>query len=246
MPGEIIAGAPVIITTESAARHLWPGQDPIGQVIDRDKTEFQVVGVARDTQVSHLGRSDEIYVYFPAGPKQQLHESLLVHAPASVQSDLHAAVRAADPNLAAEIAPLEDNLEWWRMPSRLVAILGGSLGALALVLASIGVYGVVSFGVSRRIREIGIRMALGADAQVVHRLILRQAMRPVLIGAFIGIAGCAAVSRILSSILFGLSSYDPVAFTMVPVFLVAIALTASYIPARRATKIDPMSALRHE
>ena len=243
---EASAGAPVIIPTESAARRLWPGQDPIGRVIQDEKTQFQVIGVARDTQVSHLGRSDETYVYLPAGPKQQLKEALLVHAANPVPNQLRAALRAADPNLAAEIVPLEDNLDWWRTPSRLVAILGGSLGALALVLASIGVYGVVSFGVSHRIREIGIRIALGADARVVHKLILTQAMRPVLIGAFIGIAACAAVSRILSSILFGLSSYDPVAFTVVPAFLVAIALTASYIPARRATKVDPMTVLRQE
>jgi predicted permease len=236
----------VIIPTESAARRLWPGQDPIGRVIEDGERQFQVVGVARDAQVSHLGRSNETYLYFPAGPDQQLHEVLLVRAAASVRDEIRAAVRAADPNLAAEIAPLEDNLEWWRTPSRLIAILGGSLGSLALLLASIGVYGVASFGVSRRIREIGIRMALGADARTVHKLILTQAMRPVIVGACIGIAGCAAVSRILSSMLFGLSSYDPVSFTIVPVFLVATALAASYIPARRATKIDPMSALHHE
>jgi predicted permease len=243
---EASAGAPVMIPTESAARRMWPGQDPIGRVIEREKIQFQVIGVARDAQVSHLGRSDETYVYLPAGPKQQLKEALLVHAANPIPSELRRALRASDPNLAAGIAPLEDNLEWWRTPSRLVAILGGSLGALALVLASIGVYGVVSFGVSRRIREIGIRMALGADARVVHKLILTQAMRPVLVGACIGIALCAAVSRILSSMLFGVSSLDPVAFTLVPACLVAIALSASYFPVRRAARLDPLSALRHE
>jgi predicted permease len=236
----------VVIPTESAARRLWPGQDPIGRVLEDGKTQYQVIGVARDAQVSHLGRSNETYLYFPAGPKEQLRELLLVHAATPVSDKVRATLRAADPNLAVEIAPLEDNLDWWRTPSRLVAILAGSLGALALVLASIGVYGVVSFAVSRRIREIGIRMALGADSRVVYKLILRQSMRPVLIGAFIGIAGCAAVSRVLSSMLFGVSSYDLLAFTIVPAFLIAIALGASYLPARRATRIDPMSALRQE
>ncbi len=243
-PAEMSAGAPVVIPTESAARRLWPGQDPIGRVIEDEKTQFQVIGVARDTQVSHLGRSDETYLYLPAGPKQQLKETLLVRAAKPITNQLRAVLRAADPSLAAEIAPLEENLDWWRTPSRLVAILGGSLGALALVLASIGIYGVVSFGVSRRIHEIGIRMALGADSRAVHKLILTQAMRPVLIGAAIGITACAAVSQILSSMLFGLSSYDPVAFTVVPALLIAIALMASYVPARRATRIDPMSAHR--
>jgi putative ABC transport system permease protein len=145
-----------------------------------------------------------------------------------------------------DIAPLEQNLEWWRTPSRMVGILAGSLGALALVLASIGVYGVVSFAVSRRVREIGIRMALGADSLDVKKLVLRQAMRPILIGSAIGIAGCAAVSQVLSSMLFGVSAHDPMAFAGVPVLLVVVAIFASYVPARRATRIDPMTALRHD
>ena len=243
--GEGSAGAAVIIPTESAARRLWPGQDPIGRVIEDDKTQYQVIGVARDTQVSHLGRSDETYLYLPAGPKQQLKEALIG---ACNESNLEPtprgpSCRRSQPRRGDRAARRQS-----RMVAHAVAAGGDSgrshWGALALVLAAIGVYGVVSYGVSRRIREIGIRMALGAEASVVHKLILKQAMRPVLIGAFIGIAGCAAVSRILSSMLFGLSSYDPVAFTVVPAFLIAIALAASYIPARRATRIDPMAALR--
>jgi putative ABC transport system permease protein len=108
------------------------------------------------------------------------------------------------------------------------------------------VYGVVSYAVSRRVREIGIRMTLGANARELKSLILRQAMRPVVIGGLIGIAGCAAVSQILKSMLFGLSAYDPIAFLGVPLVLLSVALVASYIPARRATKVDPMVALRHE
>ena len=117
---------------------------------------------------------------------------------------------------------------------------------LALVLASIGIYGVVSFTVSRRVREIGIRMALGADDRMVQKMILRQVMLPVVIGALAGITGCAAVSQILSSMLFGLSAYDPVAFFGVPILLLADAMLASYVPTRRATKVDPMIALRYE
>ena len=109
-----------------------------------------------------------------------------------------------------------------------------------MLLACIGVYGVVSYAVSRRVREIGIRMTLGADAREVKNLILRQAMRPVVTGALLGIAGCAAVSKILSALLFGVSAHDPVAFVVVPLILLSVALLASYIPARRATKVDPM------
>jgi putative ABC transport system permease protein len=159
---------------------------------------------------------------------------------------IRAAIHSLDPDLVADVVPLEDNLEFWRTPSRIVAILAGSLGALAMLLACIGVYGVVSYAVSRRVREIGIRMTLGADAREVKNLILRQAMRPVVTGALLGIAGCAAVSKILSALLFGVSAHDPVAFVVVPLILLSVALLASYIPARRATKVDPMVALRYE
>jgi putative ABC transport system permease protein len=144
------------------------------------------------------------------------------------------------------VTKLEDNLEIWRSPSRIVAALSGALGALALLLASIGVYGMVSYSVSRSIREIGVRMALGANGADVMRLVLRRAMRPVLIGALVGLALCAGVSQVLSSMLFGLSAHDPIAFLCVPIFLMAVALLASSIPARRAMRVDPMIALRCE
>ena len=247
---ETRTGAAVTIVTETTARRFWPGEDPIGKLITEvPSTTKQVIGVARDTQVSHLARSNETYLYMPAGPKEQAHLQLLVHSSdgfASTAKGIHAAVHALDPDVVADVARLEDNLEFWRTPPRIVAILAGSLGALGLLLASIGVYGVVSYAVSGRIREIGLRMTLGADTREVMKMILRQAMRPVLIGAAIGIAACAAVSRILSSMLFGLSAHDPLAFIAVPLLLLSIALLASYVPARRATKVDPMVALRYE
>ena len=206
------------------------------------------MGVAKDAQVAKLGRSDTVYLYLPAGPKEQLRLQLLVHGAsgfAGIANSIRTAIRGLDPDLLVDVTRLEDNLENWRTPSRIVAILAGSLGALALLLASTGIYGVVSFAVSRRVKEIGIRMTLGADARSVMRLILRQAMRPVVLGAVFGIAGSAAVSQILSSMLFGMSTLDPVAFVFVPLFLVGVALAASYVPARRATRVDPMVALRH-
>jgi predicted permease len=241
----------VAIVTAWTAQQLWPGKDPIGQTLtDGDKHAIEVIGVTRDAQASHLGRSNEVFAYFPAQQDDQLFQQLLVHSAipnaSAIGSQIRAAIHAADPNLAVEVAPLEENLEWFRTPSRIVATLAGTMGAVGLLLAAIGIYGVVAFAVNRRTREIGIRMALGADNRSVVKMMLRQAMRPVAIGALIGIAGCAAVSQILSSMLFGVSAYDPAAFIGVPLFLLAIAMLASYIPARRATKIDPMSALRCE
>lgn len=247
---ETRTGAPVTIVTECTARRFWPNQDPIGKILRMDdKSVIQVIGVLKDAQVSHLAKSDETYVYLPAGPKVQIRMQLLVHGVSgftSTAAGIRAAIRSLDPGLVVDVARLEDNLEFWRAPSRIVAMLAGSLGALGMLLACIGVYGVVSYAVSRRVREIGIRMTLGADAREVKSLILRQAMRPVAIGALIGIAGCAAVSQILNSMLFGISSHDPVAFVVVPLILLSVALAASYIPARRATKVDPMVALRYE
>jgi len=149
-------------------------------------------------------------------------------------------------DLPVDLTKLEDYLEVWRQPSRIVAALSGAFGALALLLASIGVYGVVSYSVTRRVHEIGVRMALGADGGEIMNLVLRQAMRPVLVGGLVGVAGCAAVSWLLSSMLFGVSAHDPMAFVIVPLFLLILALVASYLPARRATRIDPMVALRYE
>jgi putative ABC transport system permease protein len=156
------------------------------------------------------------------------------------------AVETIDAEMPGEVTRLQDYLEKWRAPSRIVAALSGGLGSLALLLASIGVYGMVSYSVSRATREIGIRMALGAASTDVMKQVLWQAMRPVLVGAVLGVAACAAVSQTLSSMLFGLSAHDPIAFILVPSILLIVTVVASYFPARRATKVDPMVALRYE
>ncbi len=244
--------AGVLVVTESTARQLWPGREAIGQTLRGDeKEEYQVVGVVRDSQASHLGKTDELLVYMPAGPKEQRTAQVLVHSAngygdAATLKTIREVARDLDPDLIVDLTKLEDNLELWRTPSRIVAALSGVLGALALLLAAIGVHGVVSYGVSQRIREIGIRLALGADGREVMRLVLRQAMRPVVVGGTIGIFVAAAVSRVLSGVLYGIGTHDPIAFVGVPVFLLATALLASYIPARRASRLDPTEALRHE
>jgi predicted permease len=247
---EVRAGANVAIVTETTARKFWPGEDPIGKILrEGDKTDLQIVGVARDAQVSHLGATPKLYVYLPAGPKERSRLQLLIHGGggfAAVAAGVRSVAADVDPDVMVDVTKFEDNLEIWRVPARIVAGLSGSLGALALLLAGVGVYGVVSYAVSRRTREIGIRMTLGADGRDVMGMILRQSMRPVLIGAAIGIAACAGVSWVLSSILFGISARDPIAFVFVPGFLLGIALLASYVPARRATKVNPVVALRYE
>ena len=211
--------------------------------------EYPVIGVAKDAQVSHLGELKTSYLYFPAGPEDDSRAYLLVRFQgnfAVIANSLRNAVQSLDSDLPADVIKLEDYLEVWRAPSRLVAALSGALGALALLLASIGVYGMVSYNVNRGVREIGIRMAVGANGTDIMSRVLWQAMCPILIGASIGMVLSAGVSRVLSSMLFGLSAHDPIAFIGVPLFLLAAAAIASFIPARRAMRVDPMVALRFE
>jgi macrolide transport system ATP-binding/permease protein len=242
--------APGIIVTESTARRLWPGQDPLGKVLREESgREYSVIGVAKDAQVAHLGQLDTDYLYFPIGPEDDSRSYILVRYSTSITDaakSIRDLVQSIDPGVSVDVTRLEDYLEVWRAPSRIVAVLSGSLGALALLLCSIGVYGMVSYSVSRSVRDIGIRMALGADGVKVMSDVMWKAMRPVLVGGAVGVAVCAAVSRVLSSMMFGLGTHDPIAFISVPLFLLTVALAATFIPARRAMEVDPMVALRCE
>jgi predicted permease len=237
-----------LIVTESTARRLWPGLEPLGQVLTLDNIDRPVVGVVRDAQISRLGRTDEPYLFLPAGPDSQSRVRLLVAGIGSAPpaGPIRAVVAGLDPQLAVETTRLEDNLEQWRAPSKLVAALSATLAILALVLACTGVFGTVAYTVSRRVREIGIRVALGAAHADVLRLIVRQGMRPVVAGMAIGLPGAAAVSTVLASMLFGMSPYDPLSFVIAPCVLFAIALFACYIPARKALRVEPTRALRAE
>lgn len=240
-----------IIVTESTARQLWPGEDPLGKPLREEGGKghaYTVIGVAKDAQVSHLGDVNTPYLYFPAAPRDHRTYLLVRFAggftPAA--NGIRDAVQSLDPQMPVEVSKLEDYLYVWRTPSRIASGLSGALGGLALLLASIGLYGMVSYTVSRSVREIGIRMALGADRRQVLKLVLRQAMSPVVLGGLAGVAAGAGVSWLLSSMLFGLSVLDPVAFLGVPLFLLLIALIASYVPARRALRVEPVVALRYE
>lgn len=248
---EISNDSPVVILTESTARRLWPNQDAIGKIVyegsKEDKVALEVVGIAKDAQVSRLSETNTMYMFRPAGPKEQDRTIVMAHAGKTLDAsmkEMRAAVRQLDPELFVKVTSLEDNMKLWRMLSLIPSVLSAALGALALLLASVGVYGMVAYAVSRRIREVGIRMALGANGRDIRSLIVRQGMRPVLIGAGIGMVCCAAISSLMSSVLYGISPWDPLAFICVPGFLFLIALAACWIPARKAAKVDPMVSLR--
>ena len=155
-------------------------------------------------------------------------------------------IKTLDAGLLAQVQPLGANLDFWRTVSRSVAALSGSLSALALVLASIGVYGVVSYTVTRRRREVGIRMALGASPRAVQGLVLRETLRPVGIGVSLGVLAAAASSQLLERGLFGISPFDPVAFAVAAIFMLTVASMATVLPTRNALKVVPVDALRHD
>ena len=232
------------IVSESTARNLWPGQVPIGRTLLSTFGTMQVVGVVTDAQVTKLGEIDPYYVYVPGGGGALLVKSRIGFA--ETASSVRAALRTVDPTQVVTVLPLASTLGWWRGVSATVTTLAGGLGLLALALASVGVFGIVSYTVTGRYREIGIRMALGATARSVLAMMLRQTMRPVVVGAVIGIAAAGALSRILASVLFGVSTTDPVGLGGGAVLVAVVALAAGVIAARPATRADPAATLRIE
>jgi predicted permease len=237
------------LVTESTARRYWPGADAIGRVITMGNQRRHVVGIVRDAQVSQAPDAASSYLYLPATRASQQGISVLVRTRVDVDG-FAAAVRAdtarMDGSLVVRVQPLSDNLAVLQSLSQIAATVAGLLSLLALGLAAIGVYGVVAYVVSRRRREVGIRMALGATVSDMRRLILSQTLRPVAAGMAIGIAIAAAAARLLQSVLFGVSPFDPVAYLGTPLVIMAVATLATWLPTRQALRSDPVTTLRSE
>jgi putative ABC transport system permease protein len=252
---ELIDDPTVVIVTQATAAALWPEQDPVGQTLlvatgqGRQDRALTVVGVARDAQVHVIGEIDSNVLYAPSQPRYRHMLTLVVRSRseyASVAARIRNVLQALDPSVSMRIAPLEDNLDGRRQLSALLSGLAVSVGALALVLAAVGIFAVVSYVVSRRTREIGIRLALGAKPRDVLRAILGRTLQPVAVGAGIGGAAAAAGSTVLSSMLFGVSPVDPVGVGGAVVFVLAVAVVAGVVPARRGLGVDPTVTLRYE
>jgi predicted permease len=234
-----------VIVSASTARNLWGDADPIGRTLLGEETTLQVVGVAADAQLGSLGRVPAYYVYEP----RRAGGVLLVKSRAdfaATAGGIRTLVQARDPELAFRVLPLEAHVAWWRGAAGLVTTLGGALGAVALLLAAVGIYGVVSYAVAQRYREIGIRIALGAGARQVLGMVVRQTMRPVAIGAAVGVAVAVGLSRVLSGVLFGVSPTDPLGFAAAGLVVLGVGLAAAVWAARPATRADPTAALRYE
>ena len=251
-PARAMAGRPrPAIVSETTARNLWRGSDSVGRTLlaapvggDLPEDTLQIVGVAADAQLSALGQIDPFSVYVPGAGAALLIKSRSDMG--TTVSGIRAAVRAVDPTLFFTILPLEASLGWSRGISATVTTLFVGLGGLALVLASVGIFGVVSYSVTGRYREIGIRMALGATTRNVLTMVLRQTMRPVVVGALIGVAAAIGISRILSSVLFGVSPADPIGLGGAALLVLGVALTAGVMAARPATGADPTVTLHSE
>jgi hypothetical protein len=232
------AEARVAIVSKSLARRYWPGEDPIGKRFDGGGASRyrEVIGVAEDVRNVYLWTRDEPYLYLPLSPAESADMQFFVRTEGNAAGPMGAvpgSVRAIDSRVQVSIRRLEDNLALWIWPSQMGALLWGSLGFLALLLASVGIYAVMAYAVTQRTREIGIRMALGSPNKDVLGLLLREGMRLVGIGVAIGLLASIGGSRVLSKFLYGLSAVDGLAFAGVSGLLAAIALLACWIPARR-------------
>jgi putative ABC transport system permease protein len=209
-----------------------------------------VVGIARDTRSVRLAEVDPAYAYFPLTPKLLARSAHVFVRTRGAAEHMLGSIR----RIAAELTPgrqpllytLEIATGYQRLPAQAGAIVSAVLGALALVLAGVGIYGVISYTVSQRAHEIGVRMALGASAHDVMRLVLRQGMKLVGIGTVLGIAAAVPLANVLRFVLYGVTPLDPVTFIAVPALLCPIALAAISAPVLRAARLEPTAALRHD
>jgi putative ABC transport system permease protein len=244
----------VAVISESLAHDRWPHQDPIGHTIefgnmDGDLRLLTIVGIVGDTREYGVDQPPRptVYVNLFQRPRAEMTIAMLSDADTRpVSSAARAILHDLNPQIPLSFRTFQQVYSASLGSRKFNVILIGFFGITALLLASAGVFGVMAYSVSRRTREFGVRVALGATPRDVLRMVLRQGMRTIFIGVAIGIVGSFALTQTVSSLLFGVTATDPLTFAAVTVLLIAVALLACYIPARRATKVDPMVALRYE
>jgi predicted permease len=245
----------VVVVNQTFAERFFPGEDPVGKRFGfnpDNPTQIEIVGVARDSKYSNLREEIRPTIYVPwlqeiGAVGVMTFEVRTTGEPQSVVASIREAVREVDPNLPisdvkTQVEQIEQTLRMERLFARLLSF----FGLLALLLASIGLYGVMSYSVAQRTQEIGIRMALGAQVKDVLRLVIGQGMLLAIIGVALGVGGAIGLTRLLKSWLYEVSATDTLTFVLISLLLAAVALLACAVPARRAAKVDPMTALRYE
>jgi predicted permease len=250
--GEFHGGAPVIVIDERLARAQFKSENPLGKrirLMPAAGPDREIIGVAATTRSVAVGSRSDPKVYIPITGLRFMESRLLVSysgARSDVAQAVERAVASLDPALTVRTAGIEDNIATALAPVKIAATAASTLGGLALVLACSGLYGVVSFAVTRRRREVGIRLALGADRRNVLALLMRQGLTPVLIGAVVGVAMATGAAQLLRMLLYGVSPIDPIAFVSTLLLLGVVAAIAALVPARAALSVDPAVTLRHD
>ncbi|MGC2499769.1 MAG: FtsX-like permease family protein, partial [Acidobacteriaceae bacterium] len=259
------AGEESVVISQSAAKQLWPGENPVGKALRLgtegqyhesgeplpDGPVWRVIGVAQDTRGVTLDGSDSAQIYLPMPAEAAPQYPLLIHANvdgATLMREVEPVLAAVDPNLSAHLLTLEQMLRLTEpfIASSMAATIASITGLLGLVLVTVGIYGTVSYIVVQRTREVGIRMALGARRGDVLLLILRESARPVVAGLGVGLVLATGVAWLLRHLLYGVPILDAVSFGGVSLLLLSVALLAALLPSRRATRVDPVVALRYE
>ena len=252
------ASMPVAIVDETLAHQYWPDDDPIGKRIRFNETTannvpppwITIIGVVPDVKHASLAETPEPYIYLPQTQLAQLSTYLVIHTvgdPVAAAPAIRSTVRELDPKLPVHLVRTMTDLVGQTLDSRrLVNSLLTVFAFLAMALAAVGVYGVMSVNVSNRVNEFGIRLALGAQPGDLLRSVLRQGLSLTFAGVVLGTIGALALARLIASLLFEVSTSDPIVYLVVPLLLVAAGLMACYLPARRATMVDVMEALRNE
>jgi predicted permease len=245
------ASAPVGLVNQTLARYLYPGRSAVGQLaVAGGDPPFTIVGVVADVRQTSVEEGGTRQMYFPLTQKGAGSLDLVVRSSlptASLIPGLRATVGALDPTLiTSDVRPIEDLVERAISPRKFLLTLVGAFAVLALVLACLGIYGVVSYAVSQRGQEIGVRMALGATGRDVRWQVLWSTMRLGVLGVVLGLIGSFAVARAIAALLYGTSPGDPMTFVGTAMLLILVVAAGGYIPALRASRVEPMSALRAE
>ncbi|MFC1639391.1 ABC transporter permease [Gemmatimonadota bacterium] len=241
---------PTIVVNEAFEQRFWPGERAVGKIVETMGSAREVIGVVETSKYHSLGEAPTEFLYLPHREQMIYGMTLVARSstdPLGVLGQIREITRRLDPQLPLhDVRTMADNVGIALLPARLNVYVLGAFAVLGLLLAAVGIYGVLAYSVSRRTREIGIRVAVGADRWTIEKLILREGLGLTLLGAVLGLLGAAGASRLVQNLLYGVGALDPVAFGAVPLVLLVVATLAVWLPARRAASVEPVTALRTE